>query len=57
MTYVCEMVWQLCMLVGACTLCMQLLPSGALREHIRLACGFMLLHMMLSKLLAWGAMG
>ena len=53
MAYLCEIIWQLCMLTGVCTLCMHLLPSGAVRGHIRLACGLMLLHMMLSKLLRW----
>lgn len=50
----CEMVMQLCLMVGINTLCTYLLPSGSMRGVLHLACGWMLLHMMLSNLLTWG---
>ena len=54
MDNLCETVLQMCVLVGIHTLCTQLLPSGSMRGMLHMACGWMLLHMMLTNLLAIG---
>lgn len=51
MDALCQMISKLCVLVCLCALCQQVLPSGVMRGCARLACGLMLLHIMLSQLL------
>lgn len=55
MDYLCQTISQLCILVCLCTLCEQLVPTDTLRGAIRMACGLMLLHIMLSQLFIWCA--
>lgn len=53
MDAVCALVLQLCMLVSAGTLCMQLLPGEAMRGVLRLVCGLLVLNMILTGLNGW----
>lgn len=43
---------KLCTLVCLCAICQQLLPSNEMRGYVRLVCGLLLLHMMLSQTFA-----
>lgn len=48
-----QLISQLCMLVMLAVLADLLLPSGDMRRVVRLVCGLLLLHIMMTQVFAW----